>query len=180
MPATVAKRQSQLAQIHIGRKALGMSEDEYRDLLSVKFAGLRSAAALNDQQRAELLRHFQLLGWNNQAKLGQAKAKAKPAWRPEHRKLFSVWQQLADAKLVTDRSPKALASWCAKLTAGASGPQSGVANIAWLHTAQATALIECAKQWLSRGSQPTPADALLAGLQARQAGPQPVQQEATE
>lgn len=154
MPATPAHRNNQLAQIHIARAQLGMSEDEYRDLMSVKFNGIRSAAALSAQQRQELLHHFQLCGWQGSVPGSRANGAAtkKVPWSPAVKKLFSVWQQLADARLVNDRSGKALSAWCARQTAGADG-QGGVQRVEWLNPAQLHAVTENAKLWLKRAQQ---------------------------
>lgn len=158
--ATAADRQAQLAQIHIARKELAMTEDEYRDLISAKWPGQRSAAGLDHQQRAELLHHFQRLGWKgrvggsraNPATGTKASTATKP-WGPELRKLWSLWMQLADAGLVEHRTAAALSAWCERQTAGADG-RGGVNRIEWLKPAQRKACIEAAKRWLDRGEQP--------------------------
>lgn len=157
MPASPAHRNNQLAQIHIARAALGMTEDEYRDLLSTKFNGLRSAAHISAQQRQELLHHFQRLGWVGTVGGSRANpagpAKPKTPWSPGVKKLFSLWQQLADKNLVGNRTAKALSTWCERQTAGADG-RGGVARVEWLKPAQLHAVTEQAKRWLARGEQP--------------------------
>lgn len=60
--ASLAQRKSDLAKIHIGWKQLGMSEDEYRDLLQSLF-GKRSAADLDAAGRKLLLERFKTLGF---------------------------------------------------------------------------------------------------------------------
>ena len=158
--AQPAHRNSQLAQIHIARqelaKTIGLTEDAYRDLLAAKFAGLRSAAQLDAPQRAELLHHFQRLGWQGRVggSLANPAPKPRTPWSASVRKLFSLWQQLADAGLVKQRNAAALSAWCARQTAGADG-KGGVARVEWLNPAQLKTVTEQAKQWLARGEEPT-------------------------
>lgn len=61
-PASLAQRRADLAKIHIARQQIGMSEDEYRDLIFAMF-GKRSAADLDYRGRAMLLAHFKKIGW---------------------------------------------------------------------------------------------------------------------
>ncbi len=51
-----------LAKIHIARKELGLSDDEYRDLLRMRFDA-ESAKDLTAAQSAELVAHFRGKGW---------------------------------------------------------------------------------------------------------------------
>lgn len=52
----------QLAKIHIAKKALGMGDDEYRDMLSYRY-GVLSSRDLSVQQADDLLGHFEECGW---------------------------------------------------------------------------------------------------------------------
>lgn len=161
--ASVSHRNNQLAQIHMARADLmraGVirSEDEYRDLLAAKFCGRRSAAELNDAERLQLLDHFQRLGWKGRVGGSRANgttAQRKVPWSAGVRKLWSLWQQLADAGLVTDRTAIALSSWCQRQTAGLGG-RGGVERVEWLNKAQLHSCTEAAKLWLARGHQVSP------------------------
>lgn len=146
--ATPADRRAQLAQIHIARKDLCMTEDDYRALINARFPAHTSAATLNHQQRAELLHHFQRLGWQGRVAGSQANP-AGQKWGPALRKLWSLWMELADAGLVQHRTAAALSAWCERQTAGADG-RGGVARLEWLNVAQRKHCIEAAKQWLER------------------------------
>lgn len=55
-------RRPLLAKVHIARKDLGLSEEDYRSTLRELF-GVASAAQLTDAQLAELLAHFLRRGW---------------------------------------------------------------------------------------------------------------------
>lgn len=165
---TASHRGDQLAQIHIARKALMeagvvQSVDEYRDLLSGLFNGRRSAADLNDAERLQLLHHFQRLGWKGT--VGGSRANAAPAkkrapWSPKLKKLWSLWQQLADKGLVTDRTSKGLSKWCFRQTAGPGG-RGGVDRVEFLNPAQLQGCTEAAKLWLERGIEARPGSASI-------------------
>ena len=55
-------RQNMLAKVHIAKKALALSEADYRHVLRVQF-GVESAADLNDRELHQLLGHFRRCGW---------------------------------------------------------------------------------------------------------------------
>lgn len=58
--AKKTKRDAELARIHIGKKELGMNEDEYRTMLHEQ-TGKKSAAKLTDRQRYIVLDHMKAL-----------------------------------------------------------------------------------------------------------------------
>jgi hypothetical protein len=166
--ATASHRGDQLAQIHIARKALiaaGVfrSVDEYRDLLAGLFNGRNSSADLNDAERLQLLHHFQRLGWKGTVGGSRANPATgrKPApWSPKLKKLWSLWQQLADKGLVTDRTSKGLSKWCFRQTAGPGG-RGGVDRVEFLNPAQLQGCTEAAKLWLERGTEARPGSASI-------------------
>ncbi len=59
-----ATRRSQLAQIHIARKDLGLDEDTYRAML-MDVAGVTSSADLTAKGRRDVLARFESKGWKN-------------------------------------------------------------------------------------------------------------------
>ena len=56
-------RQNMLAKIHLAKKDLGLSDADYRQVLSVQF-GADSAAKLEDRELHQLLDHFKSKGWS--------------------------------------------------------------------------------------------------------------------
>ena len=52
-----------LARLHIAKKALGLSEDDYRDLLQ-RVCGVRSATLIEPDQVLELQRELRRIGWD--------------------------------------------------------------------------------------------------------------------
>ena len=55
-------RQNILAKVHLAKRDLGLTEADYRAVLSVQF-GTDSAAKLNDRELGRLLDHFRSKGW---------------------------------------------------------------------------------------------------------------------
>lgn len=139
----MSSRRGDLAAIHVAKKALGWDDEMYRDVMATVCNGVRSSGELDHTGRKRLLAHLQ-------ACLGQVGAKvAKPkrhgAWTPRHMRLWSLWQKLADAGRVRDRTRPALAAWVQDQT----GP-GGVSDPTFLTGEQLDMLIERAKAWLAR------------------------------
>ena len=117
--------------IHVQRRQLGMEDDAYRALLQ-RVAGVTSSADLMTQEKAD-------------AVLDEMKRFGAPVHRPltgPQKKMWSLWQQLADAGRVRDRRMSALLAWVKR--------QAHVDALAFLTSAQEYALIEALKSWLER------------------------------
>lgn len=90
---------AELAQIHIAKKALGLEDAIYRDILWWQFHK-RSARDLTPQEVTELLAHFRTLGWQRQTHqggqrfddLGLRRGMATPA---QLRKIEATWMGTA-------------------------------------------------------------------------------------
>lgn len=139
-------RRADLASIHLAKKALGWDDDLYRDVLFA-VCRVRSAADLDFTGRKRFLAHLRSCGWNGGADTQRRAGTpaSAPARRPltaPQRKLWSLWQQLADAGLVEDRKMPALVAWVKRTT--------GVDRLEWLTGRQEDLVIEAAKQWLQR------------------------------
>lgn len=52
-----------LAKIHIAKKELGLTDEQYRDILFLHFEGATSAKDLNDRQALALINKFRAKGW---------------------------------------------------------------------------------------------------------------------
>jgi len=133
-------RRADLASIHIAKAKLGWDDDHYRDVLFA-VCRVRTAAALDYTGRKLFLAHLRACGWQDGARAGDgaATAQRKPL-APAQRKIWALWQQLADAGLVRNRKMPALAAWCKR--------QTGVDRIEWLSGAQEALVIESLKRWL--------------------------------
>lgn len=156
-----AGRKADLAAIHIGKAALGWDDDTYRDILFT-VCRVRSSSQLDFAGRRRFLAHLRACGWTGgtQGK-GAAEKRASapvraPLTRPQ-RKMWSLWQQLADAKRVDNRKMPALLAYVER--------QTGVARLEWLEPAQEALVIESLKKWLARGHDGP--QSLVAELMAR-------------
>lgn len=140
-------RQADLAAIHIAKKTLRWSEDEYRDVMATVCSGIRSSALLDVTGRKRFLAHLQACVRANQGGTATQGAKAAPhgrkplARRPA--KMWSLWMQLADAGLVQARTMAALCAFGQR--------QTSVARLEWMNAAQQDLVIESLKRWLERG-----------------------------
>lgn len=139
-------RKADLAAIHVAKKLLGWSEDEYRDIMATVCGGVRSAGDLDFAGRKRFLAHLQACQLANGQK--PAGKPAKPPMPPHLGKMWSLWMQLADAGQVKARSMSALAAWTKR--------QLQVDHPRFLNGPQQDLAIERLKQWLkSRGVEPT-------------------------
>ena len=90
--------QQQLAQIHIAKKDLALTDDAYRDILRLHFK-VESAKALTDRQAVVLINHLKSKGW-------QPKQPTRPRKNPDYiniqpgpaakqqRKVLAMWHEL--------------------------------------------------------------------------------------
>lgn len=134
-------RRADLAEIHIAKKELGWSDDEYRDIMATVCGGVRSSGSLDVSGRQRFIAHIRAC-----KNAGKHVRPAAPKSRLSARdgKLWSLWMQLADARLVQHRKMTALNAFAER--------QSGVARIEWLNEQQYTLVVESLKYWLARGA----------------------------
>lgn len=117
--------------IHAQRRKINIADDAYRALLR-RVAGVASSADLMTWEAAD-------------AVLAELKRLGAPAYRPltgPQKKMWSLWQQLADAGRVRDRRMSALLAWVKR--------QAHVDALAFLTSAQEDVVIEALKAWLKR------------------------------
>lgn len=141
-------RNADLAAIHIAKARLGMSDDEYRDIMATVCAGIRSAAQLDITGRKRLLAHLQKC--IDESSPRPAKPIRKPL-TPVQRKIWALWMELADARLVDTRSMAAITAWVQR--------QTSVERLEWLTLQQEDLVILSLKQWLKRRQEPAQAAA---------------------
>lgn len=152
-PATAPNRRaSDIKRIHVLRSRLRMDEDAYRDLMAGLY-GKRSSTELSDRERGAFVAHLQRLADQQAPAAGRTPRTGGPAGQPRkpltprQGKMFSLWQQLADAGLVQDRRMQALDAWIV----GREWLGQQVANKAWLDARREDQVIESLKRWLRRG-----------------------------
>lgn len=140
-PTPDAQRKRDLARIHQGKAALGWDDDTYRALLR-QVCGVDSAAKLDAAGRARFLEHLAKCGWRQAPAAAPADRPVRKALTRPQRLMWSLWQQLADAKLVENRRMPALLAFVSRTT--------GVDRLEWLNGQQETMVIEALKLWLAR------------------------------
>ena len=127
-------RKKELAQIHIAIGELGWDDGHYRAVLFAK-TGKRSAGELDATGRKRFIEHLKACGWKG----------GKPLTRRYSRQQWhalKLWEELAAAGKVTDKSEAALNTFLAN--------QVGVSALPFLDTARAGQVIEALKSWLKR------------------------------
>lgn len=99
---------AKLAKIHIAKKELALTDENYRDILHLHFQ-VESAAQLDDRQATELLNLFKAKGWRPRS--AGARLKSSPSTdkksdyitpRPgpaeqQQRKVLALWNELGYA-----------------------------------------------------------------------------------
>ncbi|WP_178860783.1 gp16 family protein [Thiomicrorhabdus cannonii] len=139
-------RQSELAQIHIAKKDLGMEDDAYRALLQA-VAGVESSSDLDFHGRHAVIHRMKELGWKpKRRKVGPA-TRAKTRARPKAAmgdKIRALWLELHELGIVRDKSEAALMAYVKRMTGGKfEAPQ-------FCDTPEAIMIIESLKKWKQR------------------------------
>ena len=136
-------RSPALAKIHIARKDLRLSDEDYRAILT-RVAGAESAAKLGPSGHAAVLKEFQRLGW-------KAKKSTAPGGRAHVGKIMDLWQEGIAKGVIRNGSDDALRAFVRRQTKGQDAPD-GVAAPQFLTPKQATRVIEGLKAMLRRAS----------------------------
>lgn len=129
-------RARDLAAIHMAKKRLGWSDDEYRDIMGTVCGGIRSAGELDFAGRKRFLAHLQKC---------EPATKPKPKLPPKQALCWSLWMRLADAGAVEQRTMHALEGYARRRT--------GVDSISWQNSQQLDMIIDSLKMWLKRVEQ---------------------------
>ena len=135
-------RRADLAAIHMAKKALGWDDDHYRDVMFA-VCRVRPSGDLDFTGRKRFIAHLQACGWSG-ARTAPS-GRPRQAWDGKRRLVWALWQQLADARLVNDRTSRGLNTWVKR--------QTGVDRLDWLNEPQLALVIESGKQWLARGGK---------------------------
>lgn len=129
-------RNTLLARIHIGKKALGLDDETYRDVLE-RITGQRSSAGLTDAKRRKVIDELVRLGWKNAPK---GRPRSQKAYV---RKIFALWGALKKAGIWRDKRTGSLIKFVREMT-GCDDPE-------WLEYHQASKVIEALKNMQERG-----------------------------
>lgn len=140
MPAAAGHRNSLLAKVHIGAKALGLEGEAYGEVLD-RITGSSSAKSLDDRQLAAVLDEFRRLGWRAAAPKRPLSPKAQV------RMIYGIWGDLGP--FVETHTVEALRAFVRRQTASPAHPD-GVAAPEFLDAKQAIKVVEGLKAWLIR------------------------------
>lgn len=157
MPAAAKKqtqvsprRRSMLGKVHIAKKHLDLSDDEYRGIIHGMF-GVTSAKKLSDRRLVELIEHFKTLGFQAKPKTAKASksAAAQPAAEKEKliRKMRALWISLYHLGVTYDRSEDGLTAFARRVS---GGKDAGIRSINWLDQHAAEKVIEAMKKMAER------------------------------
>jgi phage gp16-like protein len=143
-------RKRELALIHMAKAHLGLSEADYRYVISqVTQTEKTSAADLTPAERGKLLQHFKAKGFQVKAK----PAGERPLRDPQHKKLRAMWYALAEAGAVerpadAQACDRAIEAWAKRQLANARLGKFDALRFAT--GAQLNKLIEDMKAWGQR------------------------------
>lgn len=133
-----AQRKRELGHIHQGKAALGWSDDDYRFHLH-NLTGKSSSAELDAIGRAKVLARMATLGYKPKAtKFQPFDQAAKIKW---------LWKKIGEADGLRDASPAALLVFVGRTTG------SGVSDLKFLPTLEASKVIEALKAMLDRAKR---------------------------
>ncbi|MBN2428447.1 MAG: regulatory protein GemA [Deltaproteobacteria bacterium] len=130
-------RRKALAKIHIAKKELGLSDDEYRDVIRSVVPGKDSAADLSDPQLHDLLNRLHEIGWRPRLRRGASRPLPPTVWKAR-----SLWLELHDMGAVRNPGWTSMARFCKRMT--------GTQDLRMLDNHQAMVVIEALKDWLHR------------------------------
>ena len=133
-----AQRKRELGHIHQGQKVLHWTEDDYRFHLRNE-TGVESAADLDAAGRRKMLAFMERLGYKPKA------AKFQPF--DQAAKIKWLWRQIGEHGGLRDDSPAALLVFVGRTTG------TGVADVKFLPTLEASKVIEALKAMLDRAKR---------------------------
>ena len=128
------------AKIHIALNELGLTEENYRDILRWKFKA-KSAKELTQRQVTVLLNYFRSKGWRPKPPKN-AKSGTRMAHDPQSRKIRALWITMHKEGIIKNPSELALARYVKRMT--------GVDRLEWCSAAHKYRLIEALKKWQDR------------------------------
>lgn len=151
-PIDKARRNAELAKIHLGRKELGWSEDVYRDVIR-RFSDGRteSSGDLFARERGMVLDYMRDQGFGKTPKRNPAdeifarvkrELVVRPGQKPQEALIEALWQALIDQGAFRFGAEARLDTFLRK--------QAKVAHPRFLTNEQANKVIEALKSWLRR------------------------------
>ena len=136
-----ARVRAALAKVHVARKELGLTEEDYRAIV-LRITRHASLAGAPLPAVEAVVAEMRRLGWDG----GQRKFRPHP--KAHVRKVYALWRELAP-HLGSGGSKKALRSFVSRQTRSEERPD-GVAAPEFLTADEAGAVIEGLKAWHAR------------------------------
>lgn len=139
-------RQSELAQIHIAKKQLGLDDDTYRIMLH-NLTGKDSTKKMTINERYKVLAHLKEKGFKpkkNGKRYSPKSSHKKPGEKTIIDKIRAVWIDMGKMGYISDNSETALDKWVARMTAKENNGK-GINSVAWLKNASAQKVLEALK-----------------------------------
>lgn len=130
-------RRAMLGKVHIAKKVLRLTDDDYRAVL-IRVVGRTSAADCSQLELDQLVKEFERLGFDAKAR----PRGPRPADHPVALKARAMWISLHLLGAVKDPSEKALESFARR--------QLGTAKLQWANQALGHRLIEALKAMAER------------------------------
>lgn len=128
-----------LAAIHVGKKQLGLEEEDYRALLT-RVTGKSSTKQMTDAERGRVVEEMRRLGFKQ-----ASSAPRKRLDGPFAAKLQALWIAGWNLGVVSSRDDRALIAFVER--------QTGISHTRFLrHAEDAVKAIEGLKQWLTRAA----------------------------
>lgn len=121
-------RRSLYGKIEIAKKALGLDDDTYRDILRARY-GRDSRKGLGNAQLVDLIEHFKSLGFKPARKAPRRAGSRPLADGPMQGKIRALWISLHHLGAVREPSEKALVAFCKRVT---GGRDRGIDALQWL------------------------------------------------
>jgi len=131
-------RQALLAQIHIAKKQLGLSEPEYRDLL-LAATSKNSSSLMSPAELGLVIEAMVKAGFKPAFK---GAPDGKKSARKVVRLIFGLWSELARRGIVENADRAALIAFVKR--------QTGIDHPDWLDNKQASSVVEALKAMLNR------------------------------
>lgn len=144
---TSLRRRALLGKVHMAKTQIGLSDDEYRDVLAARYNGTRTASKLSDKRLVDLIEYFKTQGFipkpKKKSKKGPARAGSRPlADGAVPTKIRALWLALYHLGIVRDPAEAALAAFVKRMT--------GVSALQWLDIEGGQDVIEALKDWATR------------------------------
>lgn len=147
-------RKAALAQIHIGKKQLGLDDDIYRDMLN-RVTGKRSCSKMHISELYQVIDHLRKCGFKTKRQPEKSDRAQKKQLSPKASGqvidvMRAVWIEMHHEGIVDDGSEMALTRWAERQSSQLNGGV-GIAELEWLErTKLVSPVLESLKQWRTR------------------------------